>query len=68
MMRLIFRRNSGMKPHKDDSSGGLPSKLVKRLTRQKDLKEVVIEKRKSNNLLDFGHMRAIQTQISGESM
>ena len=62
--RIVRRRSSNELKPRDDIKGDLPSKFLKDLTKKKNLKQVVVEKRKSNFILDSGWMFKIQAQFS----
>ena len=57
MIRVtIVRRWKGNKPavQSESAKSSVPSTFIKRLTRKKNLKEVVYEKKKSDTLLNEG--------------
>ena len=52
----IIKRWKGNKPavQSESSKSGVPSTFIKRLTKKKNLKEVVYEKKKSDVILNEG--------------
>ena len=55
MIRVsIIRRWKGNKPAVQSESSSVPSTFIKRLTKKKNLKEVVYEKKKSDAILNEG--------------
>ena len=61
MIRVsIIKRWKGNKPavQSESSKSGVPSTFIKRLTKKKNLKEVVYEKKKSDVILNKGKARS----------
>ena len=54
MIRVSIRRWKGNKPAVQSESSSVPSTFIKRLTKKKNLKEVVYEKKKSDAILNEG--------------
>jgi len=67
MIRVsIVKRWKGNKPavQSESSKSSVPSTFIKRLTKKKNLKQVVYEKKKSDVILNEGRMFQIQSQLS----